>query len=156
MNEDKWALDSLQRYAERYLTGGISSNFRLNRFTHKPMYIAKASGAYFWDVTGKRYLDYFMGHGAVLLGHNRPEIKQAIKQVLDKGFFAQYDAVLPIELAKHITQIIPCAESVRFANSGSEATLLALRLARSFTGREKIIRMDGHFTGCTITYFSII
>jgi len=147
MIERKWTLSSLQDYGKKYLVGGVSSNFRINPFTKMPMYPSKAEGAYFYDITGKKYIDYFMGHGAVLLGHNRPEIKKAILEVLEKGFFAEFDNPLTIELAKRITQVIPCAEQVRFANSGSEATLLALRLARGFTGREKIIRMDGHFHG---------
>lgn len=147
MKEKEWTLSSLQDYGKQYLVGGVSSNFRVNPFTKKPMYPSKAEGAYFYDITGKKYIDYFMGHGAVLLGYNRPEIKKAVLEVLEKGFFAEFDTPLTIELAKRITEIIPCAERVRFANSGSEATLLALRLARGFTGREKIIRMDGHFHG---------
>lgn len=111
------------------------------------MYPSKADGAYLYDITGKRYIDYFMGHGAILLGHNRSEIRQAITEQLNQGFVAEFDTPLTIELARRITEIIPCAERVRFTNSGSEATLLALRLARGFTGREKIIRMDGHFHG---------
>jgi len=147
MTDKKWTLSSLQDYSRQYLVGGVSSNFRINPFTRIPMYASKAEGAYLYDITGKKYIDYFMGHGAVLLGHNRPEIKQAILEVLEKGFFAEFDTHLTVELAKRITEIIPCAERVRFANSGSEATLLALRLARGFTGREKIVRMDGHFHG---------
>ena len=147
MTQKKWTLSSLQEYGKQYLVGGVSSNFRINRFTGIPMYVSRADGAYSYDITGKKYIDYFMGHGAVLLGHNRPEIKEAILAVLENGFFAQFDAPLVIELAKLITEIIPCAEQVRFPSSGSEATLLAMRLARGFTGREKIIRMDGHFHG---------
>jgi len=147
MTKKEWTLSSLQEYGKKYLVGGVSSNFRINPFTRIPMYPSKAEGAHFYDITDKKYIDYFMGHGAVLLGHNHPEIKQAILEVLEKGFFAEFDTPLTIELAKRITEIIPCAERVRFANSGSEATLLALRLARGFTGREKIIRMDGHFHG---------
>lgn len=147
MTENKWTLNSLQDYGKQYLVGGVSSNFRINPFTRIPMYPSKVEGAYLYDITGKKYIDYFMGHGAILLGHNRHEISQAIVEVLKKGFVAEFDTPLTIELAKRITEIIPCAERVRFANSGSEATLLALRLARGFTGREKIIRMDGHFHG---------
>lgn len=147
MTDKKWTLSSLQDYSRQYLVGGVSSNFRINPFTRIPMYASKAEGAYLYDITGKKYIDYFMGHGAALLGHNRSEIKQAILEVLKKGFVAEFDTPLTIELAKRITEIIPCAERVRFANSGSETTLLALRLARGFTGREKIIRMDGHFHG---------
>lgn len=147
MNKNKWTSKSFQEYGKTYLVGGVSSNFRINPFTQTPMYVSRADGAYFYDITDEKYIDYFMGNGAILLGHNRPEVKQAIAEVMEKGFVAGFDTFLTIELAKQVTEIIPCAERVRFVNSGSEATSLALRLARGFTGREKIIRMDGHFHG---------
>ena len=140
-------LSDFQQYASQYLVGGISSSFRANPYTKLPMYLDHADGAYIYDATGKKYIDYFMGHGAALLGHNRPEIKQAIIQMLEKGFTAEFDNSLTVELAKRLTEIIPCAEQVRFTNSGSEATSLAMRLARGYTGKEKIMRIDGHFHG---------
>ena len=133
--------------AQRYLTGGVSSSFRYNPFTDRPMYLSKADGAYIYDLEGKRYIDFFMGHGACTLGHNRPEIAEAMKQVFDIGFFAEFDHPLTGQLARKITQNIPSAEHVRYVNSGSEATLLSLRLARGYTGRQKIVRIDGHFHG---------
>jgi glutamate-1-semialdehyde 2,1-aminomutase len=133
--------------ARQYLTGGVSSSFRINSFTGQPMYLSRADGAYFYGVDGSRYVDFFMGHGACTLGHNRPEIIEALRGVLQYGFFAEYDHPLTLELAKKIVAHIPCAERVRFVNSGSEATLLAIRLARGYTGRKKIVRMDGHFHG---------
>lgn len=144
---EKWTLNSLQKYGKEYLVGGVSSTFRTNPFTNLPMYLSKAEKAYIYDIAGKKYIDFFMGHGAALLGHNRTEIKNAIIQVLDKGFTAEFDTSLTIDLAKEIIDIIPCAEKVRFVNSGSEATLLAMRLARGFTDKEKIIRIDGHYHG---------
>jgi glutamate-1-semialdehyde 2,1-aminomutase len=140
-------LSGLQQYASQYLVGGISSSFRANPYTTLPMYLDSADGAYIYDATGKKYVDYFMGHGAALLGHNRPEIKKAIVQILEKGFTAEFDNSMTVELAKRLTEIIPCAERVRFTNSGSEATSLAMRLARGVTGKEKIMRIDGHFHG---------
>jgi glutamate-1-semialdehyde 2,1-aminomutase len=88
-----------------------------------------------------------MGHGACTLGHNRPEIAEAMKHVFDLGFFAEFDHPLTGQLAKKIVEHIPCAERVRYVNSGSEATLLSLRLARGYTGRSKVVRIDGHFHG---------
>jgi glutamate-1-semialdehyde 2,1-aminomutase len=129
------------------LLGGVSSSFRTNPFTGKPMYAVKADGPFITGHDGKKYIDFFMGHGAVPLGHNRPEIRQAIMDALDYGFTAEYDTDLTLRLAEKISANIPCAEKVRFTNSGSEATLLALRLARGFTGKEKIVRIDGHFHG---------
>ena len=141
------SLAAFRRYSEKHLVGGVSSNFRFNPFTGEPMYPEKADGAQFYDIEGKRYIDYFMGHGAVLLGYNHPDVRQALLDVIDYGFFAEFDNRLTADLAARIAEIIPCAEQVRFTNSGSEATLLALRLARGYTGREKVIRMDGHFHG---------
>ena len=133
--------------AQRYLTGGVSSSFRYNPFTERPMYLSKAQGPYIYDLEGNRYIDFFMGHGACTLGHNRDEISDAMKQVFDIGFFAEFDHPLTGQLARKITQNIPSAEQVRYVNSGSEATLLSLRLARGYTGRQKIVRIDGHFHG---------
>jgi glutamate-1-semialdehyde 2,1-aminomutase len=133
--------------AQKSLVGGVSSSFRYNPFTDKPMYLSKANGAYIYDLDGKQFTDFFMGHGACTLGHNRPEITEAMKKVFDIGFFAEFDHPLTLELAKKIVQHVPCAERVRYVNSGSEATLLSIRLARGYTGRQKIVRIDGHFHG---------
>lgn len=133
--------------AQNHLTGGVSSSFRYNPFTGKPMYLSKAGGPYIYDLEGNRFIDFFMGHGACTLGHNRPEIASAMKQVFDIGFFAEFDHPLTGELARKIAQNIPSAERVRYVNSGSEATLLSIRLARGYTGRQKIVRVDGHFHG---------
>jgi glutamate-1-semialdehyde 2,1-aminomutase len=98
-------------------------------------------------MAGKEYIDFFMCHGAVLLGHNRPEVKQSLIKSLDKGYFAGYDSEETIRFAKKVCSIIPSAQALRFVNSGTEGTLLSLRLARGFTGKDIIIRIDGHFHG---------
>lgn len=133
--------------AQQVLTGGVSSSFRINPFTGQPMYLSRADGPYIYDLDGRKYLDFFMGHGACTLGHNRPEIRQALLDTLDLGYFAEFDGPLTVELATKIREHVPCAERVRYVNSGSEGTLLALRLARGYTGRTKIVRIDGHFHG---------
>jgi glutamate-1-semialdehyde 2,1-aminomutase len=133
--------------AQQYLVGGVSSSFRYNPYTERPHYMQRADGPFVYGVNGKEYIDFFMGHGASTLGHNRPEIRAALQEAIARGFVHGYDNALPVELAKKIIQHIPCAERVRYVNSGSEATLLAMRLARGYTGREKIVRMDGHFHG---------
>ena len=132
---------------QQYLVGGVSSSFRVNPFTGKPMYLSRADGPLIYDLEGNEYIDFFMGHGASPLGHNRPEILGAIREALQLGFFAEFDNPLTGALAAKIHQHIPCAEKVRYVNSGSEGTLLAIRLARGYTGREKIVRIDGHFHG---------
>ena len=148
-NDNTW--ESLMKaqfeYGKQYLLGGVSSVFRLNRFTDLPMYIKNAEGAYAYDITGKKYIDFFMGHGSVLLGHRNTEIEKELLKVLKNGFFSAYDSDLNIELSKLITETIPSSERVIFTNSGSESTQLAIRLARAFTGKDKIIRIDGHFHG---------
>jgi glutamate-1-semialdehyde 2,1-aminomutase len=132
---------------QQYLVGGVSSSFRVNPFTGKPMYLSRANGPLIYDLVGNEYIDFFMGHGASPLGHNRPEVRQAIEEALELGFFAEFDNPLTGALAEKIHKHIPCAEKVRYVNSGSEGTLLAMRLARGYTGREKIVRIDGHFHG---------
>ena len=138
---------NLQSSSQQYLTGGVSSSFRINPYTGQPLYLSRAEGPHIYDLEGRTYIDFFMGHGACPLGHNRPEIRQALTEALEIGFFAEFDHPLTGELAKKIHEHIPCAEQVRYVNSGSEGTLLALRLARGYTGREKIVRIDGHFHG---------
>ncbi len=133
--------------AQKSLVGGVSSSFRINPFTAQPMYLSRADGPYFYDLAGKQYIDLFMGHGAITLGHNRPEIQEALGKVLELGYYAEFDNPLAVELAEKIVKHIPCAERVRYVNSGSEGTLLAMRLARGYTGRSKIVRIDGHFHG---------
>jgi glutamate-1-semialdehyde 2,1-aminomutase len=88
-----------------------------------------------------------MGHGACTLGHNRAEINAAMQKVFDLGFFAEFDHPLTSQLAEKMVEHIPCAESVRYVNSGSEATLLSMHLARGYTGKHKIVRIDGHYHG---------
>jgi len=139
--------DDFRTVAQQYLTGGVSSSFRINPYTGQPMYLSRADGPYIYDLEGRQYVDFFMGHGACSLGHNRPEIRSAIQEAMKLGFFAEFDHPLTVELAKKIVEHIPCAEQVRYVNSGSEGTLLAMRLARGYTGRDKIVRIDGHFHG---------
>lgn len=146
------SLQEVREEADRYLTGGISSRFRANYFTGIPMYIKNADGSRFTDITGKEYIDFFMAHGAVLLGHNRPEISKAISDVLTKGFYAGYDSALTIEFSRKITEAVPAAERIRFVNSGTEGTLLTLRLVRGYTKKEKLYVLTAIFTAATILY----
>jgi len=143
----KRTLNEWQREASVYITGGMSSSFRANQFTGVPMYAEKADGARFTDLTGKEYIDFFMCHGAVMLGHNCSEVKHALIHAIEKGFFAGIDSPETVTFAEKLCRAVPAAEEIRFVNSGSEGTLLALRLARGYTGKDKIIRIDGHFHG---------
>ena len=111
------------------------------------IYITHADGSRKWDVDGNEYVDYPGGHGALLLGHNHPAVLEAVRDQLGKGTHYGASHELELEWGERIQELIPCAESIRFANSGTEATMLALRLARAYTGREKVLRFKGHFHG---------
>ncbi|MBI2686463.1 MAG: aminotransferase class III-fold pyridoxal phosphate-dependent enzyme [Acidobacteria bacterium] len=112
-----------------------------------PVYIERAAGSRKWDVDGNEYVDYFGGHGALILGHNHPAVVEAVTAQLPHGVHYGASHALEIEWADLIHELIPSAERVRFTNTGTEATHLALRVARAFTGRNKIIRFAGHFHG---------
>ncbi|WP_338847250.1 aminotransferase class III-fold pyridoxal phosphate-dependent enzyme [Massilia sp. W12] len=112
-----------------------------------PIVFSHANGPYKWDVNGKRYLDLWMGHGAMMLGHNRAEVSQALIAQASRGTHLSGNHALLVRWAEQVVQMIPSAEQVRFCASGTEATLLALRLARACTGRQYIVRVDGHFHG---------
>jgi glutamate-1-semialdehyde 2,1-aminomutase len=111
------------------------------------LYITRAKGPRKWDVDGRCYVDYFGGHGALLLGHCHPEVMAAVHAQLDRGTHFGASHELEIEWAERVKALIPTAERVRFTSSGTEATLMAVRLARAFTGRPKLIRFNYHFHG---------
>lgn len=131
--------------AQQSIAGGIAHDGRYMR--PFPMYIDHAKGAYKWDVDGNRIVDYAIGHGALILGHNDPAVTEAVHRQLDKGthFGAGHDT--EIRWAEQVRKLIPSAELVRFTSSGTEANLLAMRLARAYTGRSGILKFDGHFHG---------
>src|SRR5262245_51895424 len=112
-----------------------------------PLYVDRADGAYKWDVDGHRYVDYWMGHGALLLGHNPPPVRDAVREQALRG--THYGACHPkeVEWGEWVRRLVPSAERVRFTASGTEATHMALRLARAFTGRRHVVKFAGHFHG---------
>ncbi|MGH7004035.1 MAG: aspartate aminotransferase family protein, partial [Alphaproteobacteria bacterium] len=112
-----------------------------------PLYIEHAAGAQKWDVDGNAYVDYMGGHGALLLGHTHPAVVEATKRQLDRGTHFGNGHDLELRWAELVQKLVPSAERVRFTASGTEATLLALRLARAHTGRSKIVRFATHFHG---------
>lgn len=111
------------------------------------IYIKRAKGPHKWDVDGNRYIDYFGGHGALVLGHGNPAVLAAIAEASEEG--SQFGASHPREIlwAKAVQRLVPAAERIRFTSSGTEATLMAVRLARAFTGRDTLLRFKGHFHG---------
>jgi glutamate-1-semialdehyde 2,1-aminomutase len=131
--------------AREIFPGGVTHDTRYVR--PHPLTIARAAGARKWDVDGNEYVDYFGGHGALILGHAHPEVAARIAEQAAKG--THYGASHPLELrwGELVRELVPSAEMVRFTNSGTEATLMALRLARAATGRPKLLRLRGHFHG---------
>ena len=119
----------------------------LRHFEPVPLYIARGRAGRKWDVDGNEYVDFLMGNGALLLGHADPRVLEAIGQASSSGTHFGNDHPLHIEWAEWVQKLVPSAERVRFVNSGSEATALAIRLARAFTGRSKLLRFEGHFHG---------
>jgi glutamate-1-semialdehyde 2,1-aminomutase len=111
------------------------------------LYITRAQGPRKWDVDGRCYVDYFGGHGAMLLGHCHPEVMAAGHAQLDRGTHFGASHELEILWAEAVKRLIPSAERVRFTSSGTEATLMAVRLARAFTGRPRLIRFNYNFHG---------
>jgi glutamate-1-semialdehyde 2,1-aminomutase len=135
----------LYERAVKVLPGGVTHD---TRYLHPhPLYIARASGSHKWDVDGNQYVDYIGGHGALLLGHNDSFVIEAVREQLAKGTHFGAAHELEVEWAEQITRMVPCAQKVRFTGSGTESTLLAIRLARAFTEKPKIVRFVGHFHG---------
>jgi glutamate-1-semialdehyde 2,1-aminomutase len=112
-----------------------------------PIYAARAAGPRKWDVDDNEYVDYFGGHGALLLGHGHPVVVEAIERQVKLGTHWGSSHELEVRWAELVNRLIPCAERVRFTASGTEASHLALRLARAFTAKPKVIRFVGHFHG---------
>jgi glutamate-1-semialdehyde 2,1-aminomutase len=112
-----------------------------------PLYIERAEGSRKWDADGNEYVDYAGGHGALLLGHNHPKVVEAVEKQLARGTHYGASHELEVRWGELVQRLMPSAERVRFTSSGTEATLLALRLARAFTGKTKILRFRGHFHG---------
>ena len=131
------------------LLGGISSQFRINPFTGEHLTVRRARGARIETSDGRSYLDMFMAHGSTVVGHGHPQVMDAVRGCLEDGVVVGYETGLGEVVARRIVEIIPSAEAVRFTASGSEAAGSAMRLARAHTGRDLIIKIDGHFHGGT-------
>ena len=148
MSDTRFATnEQLEHFARRYLVAGVGAAGRFNGSLGGPIYFRRGDGAYLWGTDGRRYLDFNLSHGATILGHNHPAIRAAIEHTLDMGVICGCETEYTALLAERICALIPCAERVRYLPSGTEVTLAALRLARGYTGRPKILRFEGHFHG---------
>lgn len=134
--------------AQTLLPGGVNSPVRAFRGVGgDPVFIDSANGAYLYDVDGNRYLDYVQSWGPMILGHAYPAVVDAVVQASKKGFSFGAPTQAESELAKLVLASVPSVEMIRFVNSGTEATMSALRLARAFTGRDKIVKFSGCYHG---------
>ena len=134
--------------ANRYLVGGVNSPVRAFKSVGmKPLFIAKAKGSKIYDVDGNEYIDYVGSWGPMILGHANPVVINALKEQLELGTSYGAPTEKEIEIAKLIKEAYPSIEKVRLVNSGTEATMSAIRLARGYTGRKKIIKFEGCYHG---------
>jgi len=139
------ASKALYQRAQGVISGGIAHDGRYQK--PFPVYVERAKGAYKWDVAGHKLIDYAMGHGSLILGHNDEDVVAAVHAQLDRGthFGAGHEG--EILWAEQITKLVPSAERVRFTMSGTEANILAMRIARAYTARNSILKFEGHFHG---------
>ena len=135
----------LSQRANAVFPDGVTHDMRQN--SPFSLYAARAAGSRKWDVDGNEIVDYVMGHGSLLLGHNHPDVMAAVEAQTRLGTHFGASHELEIRWGELVQQLVPSAERLRFTSSGTEATMMALRLARAYTGREKIVRLREHFHG---------
>ena len=135
-------------HAQRSIPGGVNSPVRAFKAVGgTPIFFDRAEGAYMFDADGNRYIDYVLSWGPMLLGHGHPKVLEAIREQLDRAMTFGTPTELEIQLAEKICSIVPGMDMVRMVNSGTEATMSAIRLARGFTKRDKIIKFEGCYHG---------
>ena len=134
--------------AQRHIPGGVNSPVRaFGAVGGTPLFFERANGAFMFDADGNRYIDYVLSWGPMLLGHGHKDVLQAIRNQLDKAMTFGTPTDLEVKLANKICSIVPGMEMIRMVNSGTEATMSAIRLARGYTGRDKIIKFEGCYHG---------
>ena len=141
-------MSSLFAEAQRYIPGGVNSPVRA--FTGvggEPVFIARAQDAYLYDTAGRRYIDYVGSWGPMVAGHAHPRVVSAVREAAQKGLSFGAPSELETQLARRICEYLPSIERVRMVNSGTEAAMSAIRLARAFTGRDKIVKFEGGYHG---------
>ncbi|GMR10262.1 MAG: glutamate-1-semialdehyde 2,1-aminomutase [Anaerolineae bacterium] len=136
--------------AAKVIPHGVNSNFR-DWGPKDTLVVTRAEGAYLWDADGKRYIDYRLGFGPIILGHSYPQVVEKVSEAIRRGTTPAWTTPLEIEVAERICRMCG-VDKVRLANSGTEATMHALRIARAHTGREKFIKFEGQYHGM-VDYF---
>jgi glutamate-1-semialdehyde 2,1-aminomutase len=140
--------DALFERAQRVIPGGVNSPVRAFRAVGgTPRFVQRAQGPYFWDAEGTRYTDYIGSWGPMILGHGHPDVLEAVQRAAADGFSFGAPTEREIELAEAIIALVPGVEQIRLVSSGTEAGMSALRLARGFTGRNRIIKFEGCYHG---------
>ncbi len=127
------------------MPGGVSSPVRA--ISPYPFYVSRAEGPYLWDVDGNKLIDYCLAYGPMILGHRHPEIMERVVRQLERGWLYGTPSELEIRLAERIAALYPSIDMLRFVNTGTEATMAALRIARGYTGRDRIVKVEGGFHG---------
>jgi glutamate-1-semialdehyde 2,1-aminomutase len=136
---------TLYNRAKMVLPAGVTYGIRY--FEPYPFFVAKARGSKLWDVDGNEYIDFWLGHTALILGHSPREVVKAVQKQLENGTLYGVSHELEVTLAEQVAKMVPSAEMVRFTNSGTEANMYATRLARAFTGRNTIAKFEGGWHG---------
>ena len=136
-----------QRSLGHLIEGGSSPSRGPANYGNYPIYIQSGRGSRIWDADGNEYVDWMMGYGVVPLGHAHPEVTRAVAEAAASGAHFAAASEIEIEVAEQIGQLVLSAERIRFANTGTEAVMAALRLARGYTGRPKILKFEGHYHG---------
>jgi glutamate-1-semialdehyde 2,1-aminomutase len=129
------------------IAGGVTAAHRWNPVLGRPFFATRGEGAHVWDESGRRYLDLNTSFGASLLGHRHPAIVAAVERALEIGILCSFETPWQQETARKVQELVPSAERVRFTGSGTEATFYAIRVARTFTGRDLVVKFEGHFHG---------
>ena len=138
----------LFKEAEKYLVGGVNSPVRAFKSVEaEPLFISKGKGSRIWDIDGNSYIDYVLSWGPLILGHSNDKIINAIKEISNYGTSFGAPTEIEVKMAKAVIEAVPSIEMVRFVNSGTEATMSAIRLARGYTGRKKIVKFEGCYHG---------
>ena len=140
--------EQLFERAQAHIPGGVNSPVRAFKAVGgTPVFIARSDGAYVFDEEGKRYIDYVLSWGPMIMGHNHPAVREAVVRQSEKGLSYGAPTALETEFADRICGIMPNMDMVRLVNSGTEATMSAIRLARGYTGRDKIVKFEGCYHG---------
>lgn len=146
-NSTERSKELFERALRVLVEGGSSPSRGPANYGEYPLFIERGEGAWIWDVDGNRYIDWMMAYGALPLGHAHPLIVEALTEAASTGTLFAAATEVEVEVAELISGLVPGAEKVRFANTGTEATMAAIRLARGYTGRPRFIKFEGHYHG---------